>query len=409
MFILIREYKQKANIYFIYVVGLTNFEKSMKKNHFNYIICGGGASGLMLAYRLCNDKFFANKTILLIEKENKVLNDRTWCFWESGEGELEKIVHKTWTQSFFASNNYRLDFNLSPYKYKMIRSHDFYDFMDKNLKLKAQLTKVKDVVIKLENNRVFTPKKKYSADLIFSSIIDSKKLFQQKKYPVLQQHFIGQIIETKEKCFNPDMIQFMNFDIPQKGNTRFMYVLPLSENRALLEFTLFSSNLLDRQEYLDEITSFANRLPTGGYRVIEEENGNIPMTCYRFDQNNNENVLHIGSAGGWTKPSTGYTFQRINAKTKLLTEYLKLNRPLNQFHKKNRFWFYDLLFLDVLANDNSNGSELFKRMFQKNSPELIFKFLDEKSNYWEEFQIMKSFKVGKFVRALLKRVFNTFD
>ena len=98
----------------------------MKKNHFNYIICGGGASGLMLAYRLCNDKFFANKTILLIEKENKVLNDRTWCFWESGEGELEKIVHKTWTQSFFASNNYRLDFNLSPYKYKMVRSHDFY-------------------------------------------------------------------------------------------------------------------------------------------------------------------------------------------------------------------------------------------------------------------------------------------
>ena len=59
------------------MVGLTNFEKSMKKNHFNYIICGGGASGLMLAYRLCNDKFFANKTILLIEKENKVLNSDT--------------------------------------------------------------------------------------------------------------------------------------------------------------------------------------------------------------------------------------------------------------------------------------------------------------------------------------------
>jgi len=197
----------------------------------------------------------------------------------------------------------------------------------------------------------------------------------------------------------------MNFDIPQKGNTRFMYVLPLSANKALLEYTLFSKDLLDRQDYVDEITAFANQIPTGGYTVIEEEQGNIPMTCYRFDLNNTENILQIGTAGGWTKPSTGYTFQRINSKTKSLVEFLKHNRPLKQFGQKNRFWFYDLLFLDVLSKDNSNGHDLFKRLFQKNSPEVIFKFLDEKSNYWQEFQIMRSFNVRQFIRALLQRFF----
>ena len=376
-----------------------------KENYFDYIICGGGASGLLLAFRICNDTFFADKSILLIEKEHKNLNDRTWCFWESNEGDLEEIIHKTWNKSFFASKDFRLEFNLKPYQYKMIRSIDFYRFMQQRLKIFKHLTQVKDEVRKIESNRVTTMEKEYSSNLIFSSILDPRKLIQQKKYPVLLQHFVGQIIEAKNKCFDPDRIEFMNFDIPQKGNTRFMYILPLSANKALLEYTLFSEVLLDRQDYVDEINAFVKQIPTGGYKVIEEEQGNIPMTCFQFDLSNTENILLIGTAGGWTKPSTGYTFQRINNKTKDLVEFLKHNRPLKQFGRKNRFWFYDLLFLDVLSKDNANGADLFKSLFKKNSPGVIFKFLDEKSNYWQEFQIMRSFNLRQFITALFKRLF----
>jgi lycopene beta-cyclase len=197
----------------------------------------------------------------------------------------------------------------------------------------------------------------------------------------------------------------MNFKVPQKGNTRFMYVLPLGRNKALLEYTLFSQNVLERKEYEDAIADFLKELPTGGYEILEEEEGKIPMTCYRFDLKNNSKLLHIGTAGGWTKPSTGYTFQRINEKTKELVDFLKRGQPLSRFGKRTRFWFYDLLFIDVLAKDNANGAKLFKKMFEKNSPEVIFQFLDEKSTLWQEFQIMRSFDVGQFVKALLKRLF----
>jgi lycopene beta-cyclase len=197
----------------------------------------------------------------------------------------------------------------------------------------------------------------------------------------------------------------MNFKVPQKGNTRFMYVLPLGRNKALLEYTLFSQNVLERKEYKDAIADFLKELPTGGYEILEEEEGKIPMTCYRFDLKNNSKLLHIGTAGGWTKPSTGYTFQRINEKTKELVDFLKKGQPLSRFGKRTRFWFYDLLFIDVLAKDNANGAKLFKKMFEKNSPEVIFQFLDEKSTLWQEFQIMRSFDVGQFVKALLKRLF----
>lgn len=377
----------------------------MLKNQYDYIICGGGASGLLLAYRICNDPYFKDRSILLIEKDIKNTNDRTWCFWESGEGDLEELVHKSWDQAYFSADAFELDFSLQPFRYKMIRSLDFYKSMNNKLAKFDQLTQIKAKVNSIDENLVTTEVQSYHGDLVFSSIYNPKSLTQQKKHPVLLQHFVGQVVQTQNPCFDPGRIEFMNFNVPQKGNTRFMYVLPLGSNKALLEYTLFSENALERIEYLDAIAAFLKELPTGGYEIIEEEEGKIPMTCYRFDLKNSPKILHIGTAGGWTKPSTGYTFQRINEKTKELVEFLKKGQPLSRFGKRDRFWFYDLLFIDVLAKDNAHGADLFKRMFKKNSPEVIFRFLDEKSSLWQEFQIMRSFNVRQFVNSLWKRIF----
>ena len=314
----------------------------MNKNHFDYIICGGGASGLLLAYRICNDPYFIDKSILLIEKDYKNTNDRTWCFWESGDGDLEGIVYKTWNQAYFNAENFEMDFSLEPFKYKMIRSIDFYKSMKKQLAEFDQLTQIKERVILIEENIVTTEIRSYEGNKIFSSIYDPKNLYDQKKYPVLLQHFVGQVVETQNPCFDSDRIEFMNFNVPQKGNTRFMYLLPLNSNKALLEYTLFSENLLEKKEYTDAISAFLKKIPTGGYDVVEEEEGKIPMTCYRFDLKNSSYLLHIGTAGGWTKPSTGYTFQRINQKTRELVEFLKKEQPLSRFGKRDRFWFYVL-------------------------------------------------------------------
>ena len=146
-------------------------------------------------------------------------------------------------------------------------------------------------------------------------------------------------------------------------------------------------------------------LNPGNYKVIETEKGIIPMTAYKFTLENTKNLLNIGTAGGWTKPSTGYTFLNTLNKTNLLVSFLKMNKPLNEFEKNSRFWFYDLLFLDVLNKHNDRGSLLFKKMFEKNKPETIFKFLDNKTNIFEEIKMMLTFKKRWFVQALIKRFF----
>ncbi len=380
---------------------------SINKKKFDYIICGGGASGLSLALKMCNDNYFNNNSILLIEKDKKDINDRTWCFWEQGEGDYEEIICNKWNDGEFKAQDYKLDFSFDPFKYKMVKSKDFYSFIQKKLKPYPQLNQVREKVLKIDPklNLVTTNKKSYEGGKIFSSIYDPEILKTQKKFPVLIQHFVGCIVETKNQCFDSGKIGFMNFDLPQKNETRFVYVLPESSKKALIEYTLFSKILLPEEEYLNEIKNYLKSINTGGYKILEKEKGQIPMTCFRFDNLNTDNLLYIGTAGGWTKASTGYTFSRINEKTKQLISYIKKEKPLSKFNTVTRFWFYDLIFLDVLSKNNSIGSKLFKKMFQKNKPEIIFKFLDDKSNFWQELKIISSFPFFLFITAFFKRIF----
>jgi lycopene beta-cyclase len=198
----------------------------------------------------------------------------------------------------------------------------------------------------------------------------------------------------------------MDFSIPQNGNTRFMYVLPFSETEALIEYTLFSENTLPELEYEEAIKTYlTDNLHCEDYQIVEKEKGNIPMTCYNFNVHNSKTIMHIGIAGGWAKPSSGYTFMRTYQRTKALIPFLKKEKPLNTFIKKDRFWFYDLLLLDILFRDNSKGRLIFGQLFKRRSPQKIFKFLDEKTSLWEDLVIIAACPKKEFILAFLRRIF----
>ncbi|MGB0255271.1 MAG: lycopene cyclase family protein, partial [Flavobacteriaceae bacterium] len=254
---------------------------------------------------------------------------------------------------------------------------------------------------------VTTNKNRYKGTYFFNSILDWTALKKQTKYPVLQQHFVGWFIKTNTPCFDDTLATFMDFSVPQKGNTRFMYVLPTSSTEALVEYTLFSENLLKKAEYEREIRAYLSQKNIRNYTIEATEQGSIPMTCYRFAKHNSMRVLHIGSAGGWTKASTGFTFKSVERKAKKLVAFLHQNDDMRLFEKRSRFWWYDLLFLDVLARHNNLGSFLFSRMFQRNNPLTILRFLDEKTTFLEEVRIMRSFPVGLFVKQLYRRLART--
>ncbi len=384
----------------------------MKNEEFDYIICGGGAAGLLLLNAMKVDDFFVAKKILLIEKEVKNSDDRTWSFWETGDGNFDNLLSKKWNHATFISPQKRRDFNLSPYRYKMMRSNAFYNsyfpLESEPQNIRILQAEVKELNSTVDHTVVVTDQGVFSASQVFSSLFDPKKITTQSKYPVLKQHFIGWFINAPKGSFDPDKILFMDFNIPQKQQTRFLYLLPQNDRQALVEYTLFSKDLLTTKEYEDGIEAYLKSMNITSYQIEEKEQGNIPMSCYPFNHSNTPSLLHIGTAGGWTKASTGFTFMNTVRQINRLIPFLKTGRDLTTFHQKSRFWFYDLLFLDVLEKYNDKGSELFIRMFDKNPPVRIFRFLDEKTSFGEELLVLSSFsmkQIGWFLSAFFKRIF----
>lgn len=128
------------------------------------------------------------------------------------------------------------------------------------------------------------------------------------------------------------------------------------------------------------------------------------MTCYDFREHHTKRIRYIGTAGGWAKPSTGYTLMSTTKKIPKLISLIKKGRPLQPLKLKNKFWYYDLLFLDVLHADNARGHEIFESLFTDRSPQSVFKFLDEETNIWEDFTYINSCPKAPFLKAFFNRL-----
>lgn len=375
--------------------------------HYNYIFTGTGLAALMTVYEMILSNKFEDKSILLIDNDAKKTNDRTWCFWDDFNL-FEEIISKQWNSTLFANENFRKKLNIEPYHYKMIQGLDLYNFIFEEISKHKNIHFLQEKIVdfsEIENDcLVKTEGNNFTCNKVFNSIFNPNLITSQKKYPLLHQHFIGWFIKSKEPVFNENEATFMDFSVNQNGNTRFMYVLPTSKNEALLEYTLFSKDLLSKEEYENEIELYIKKLGITEYEIIEKEQGNIPMTSYEFWKHNSKNIVNIGSAGGWTKASTGFTFKNVTKKSKQLVEFMNSESDFTKFHKKNKFWFYDMLFIDVLYKNNAIGSKVFSGLFEKGNSGLILKFLDEETSYLEDLKVILKCPKIPFMKALFGRI-----
>ena len=110
----------------------------------------------------------------------------------------------------------------------------------------------------------------------------------------------------------------MDFSISQQYGTTFMYVLPIAPNKALVEYTLFTEELLNDATYTIALKKYIQEnLGIEEYAITHEEFGQIPMTNFTFP-NQQGNIIYIGIAGGQAKGSSGYAFQFIKKQNELI-------------------------------------------------------------------------------------------
>ena len=98
-------------------------------NEFDYVIAGGGAAGLSLAYRLTFEKFKDYK-IALVDPDIKSGIDHTWCSWLKGDNIFDNCAKNNFNRIKVAGKGFDKDYEISPYRYRMIESSKFYDFVN---------------------------------------------------------------------------------------------------------------------------------------------------------------------------------------------------------------------------------------------------------------------------------------
>jgi len=378
-------------------------------SHFDYIIIGGGAAGLHLAMAMAHDNYFSNKRVAIFDKTTKSGNDKTYCFWEKTTGKWNDCVSKTWRHAYFKDKKRTQSLNLKPYIYKKINAFDFYTFCKTTLTKKSTTfhfftEEILDV--SEENTKVIvkTKNKEYNCSHAFDSRIEVSLNTIKKKSTYINQSFKGWLIETKIPAFAPERFTMMDYSIQWNESTSFMYILPVSRTEALLEYTLFTPETITDKDFDKQLKKYINDyLPNIEYHIKATEKGSIPMTNYAFNKHHTKRITKIGTAGGWVKASTGYSFKFAEKNALTIVTQLKQNKhPIG--HKSSwRFQFYDKLFLKILAHENTKGAELFAEMYEKTEPSLLLKFMDEETSVFEEFEFIKELTPWPFLKAIFRK------
>ena len=400
----------------------------MLQPRYDLVFLGGGCATLSLLTRLIESGACIDKRFLIIDPSDKKSNDRTWCFWEKGSGYFEKLVHHEWGELDFKQSGFSDSLDMGGYQYKMVRGIDFYEYCLNVLHTSGQVDFLQDeitdwhvektdshgeITAARDQKLIFsggkTGRGEVKASVIFNSI--PPDLGEKQPGVVnLLQHFKGVVVECDQFNFDPNRATLMDFRVSQAAGTTFIYVLPLSKNRALVEYTLFTADLLSADQYNQGIAEYIGEfLGVTNYKIIEEEFGIIPMTTQRFHWYTN-GAFNIGTAGGQTKGSSGYTFQFIQKRSAQLAALLQSSSDWSKLTSTllkvsgdaERFHFYDRVLLYVLASNFCPGDEVFATLFEKNPAHRVFQFLDNETNHLQELQIISSLPTWPFLKAALK-------
>jgi lycopene beta-cyclase len=379
----------------------------MKK--YDLIIAGAGLAGLSLVYHLRQNKATRHLRILLADREPKTANDRTWSFWQEGAGIFDNLVHHSWQRVHFFSPKFSETLRLAPYRYKMIRGQDFYAFMsdfvarDTNIDTLfgeiSQLSQTADTASICIDNVPFT------ADFVCSSINATPPVQPNKMY--LLQHFKGWVIKTPDPQFDASVATLMDFTIDQMGDCRFVYVLPTDAHTAMVEYTVFSETILEQPFYDEQLRLYIkNTLQLTDYKITHTEFGIIPMTNAHFENKIGERIFRIGTAGGNTKPSSGYTFTMIQKTAGSMAAYYAKHLSLLGFRAATypKYDWFDSTLLHILHYRKLPIRDVFADLFRRNPPQRVLRFLDNETSTTDDLKIMASVPIAKFLPAALREL-----
>tara|TARA_A100001015_G_scaffold301978_1_gene389606 strand:+ start:1918 stop:2979 length:1062 start_codon:yes stop_codon:yes gene_type:complete len=349
---------------------------------FDYIIIGGGCAGLSLAYELDVHLELNDKTLAIVEPRLEYKRDKTWSFWKVSPHNFDDCVKKNWKEFSIKTPSNSKIIKCDNFPYQSIDSGLFYKKINDRIKKNKNIKFFKNIEgLNTENS------------FIFNSVPSL-----QKNKSNLWQHFHGIEIETSRDFFDDKIVNLMDFDCDQRNNVHFFYILPFSKKKAIIETTWLSKEDKSLKDYDYQMKNYINQLGLKDYKINFKEEGAIPL----FHQINEkkENKINIGTAGGMTRLSTGYTFLNIQEHSKYIRMNIKNIQNVKQYQIGKKYQFLDKVFLKVLEKHPEKMPNIFSNMFNSSS-DTVIKFLSNKSNLLQDISVILKMPKWIFIKSLI--------
>ena len=362
---------------------------------YDYVFIGMGASNGLMLIEFIKRGYHQTKRIAVIEPQQKNTNDKTYCFWSSPDAPIVKDLSSIISHQyqFVQTNNNKLQ-SIQDQPYYCIKSIDFYNLLKDTIAthpIDVFEAQVDSIHPHLDHIEIVFEQQAITGAIVFDS---RPPVFtpEIRNQSYLLQSFFGYHIRLQNSKLNVDTFQMMNFDVDQSEHTQFVYNLPYAPNECLVELTRFGVDTINI-DYAKKILDEKIKAQFGAYEIIAEEQGCIPMTVLKQPASIDSRIINMGARANLIKPTTGYGFKKMHAFA------AAFENPAQAPLTKARFLFYDHLLLIILIRWPNLGKKIFTALFQKNSIQAVFSFLDEKSTVSEEVKIFTSLPIVPFLKA----------
>ena len=382
---------------------------------FDLVVLGGGCAGLSIGARLAQQSNGSPRTLIL-ESRATYTHDRTWCFFKDDQDQdpYRPDVQHAWPAMRVASNagSTLLKCDVAPYQ--MVHAGQFYDSAQQTIGKSAHvhLRMAATITTAPEKNGGTWTIETDSGVIQTQYVIDTRPAKQPARDDAkLWQSFYGQEIECALDVFDPTCGDLMDFNAANACGASvafpdavcFVYVLPTSKNRALLEFTVFGPDPLS-PESLHDLFSKAvmQRLGGAAYSVLRSEHGVLPMGTIAPAIPHDASYVLAGLTAGGARPSSGYAFARIQRWSTACAKSLVSGRgPVGHATDGLLLRAMDALFLKLVRAYPQAAPDLFTALFAATHPQSLIRFLSDQATLMDYSRVACSLLPGPLLRALL--------
>jgi lycopene beta-cyclase len=272
-------------------------------------IIGGGSAGITLATKL--DKCSA----VVVEPRTPAERDCNWALWADSnqQKKFAKVTKGSWKQWRMIDHHSEIRHCSDMYRYTSLSSARYMMQCESHLAEGVDLIRAaaEDIVAAGNGGSFTAAGQHYRAAQLYDS--RPPELAEHS----LKQHFLGWEIRTKAPISDPETATLMDFRVDQSRGLHFMYALPFSNRRLLVESTMISNSLEDKDWYRQAIEQWLQEQNIEIEENLGEETGVIPMQAViPLDSG----IAGIGAASGAVRLSSGYAFTGIQTQIAKLAQ-----------------------------------------------------------------------------------------